>query len=76
MMDTIKNIITNKDYIYLDDLFNKNYNNNEELKKISNNISTKKVKELINRVINLHEDHMYLIVSSLKKENYFGDEDE
>ena len=71
----IPNIITNKDITYLTDLFYKNYYLYKELENI--NTSDKDITELLNRVRNMHEDHMYFIISSLKKENVFdGDEDE
>ena len=74
-MNTIPNIITNKDMIYLKDLFYKNYYLYKELE----NATTKDqdITDLLNRVRNMHEDHMYFIISSLKKENVFdGDIDE
>lgn len=71
----IPNIITNKDITYLTDLFYKNYYLYKELENI--NTKDKDITELLNRVRNMHEDHMYFIISSLKKENVFdGDEDE
>lgn len=70
----IPNIITDKDMIYLIDLFYKNYYLYKELENI--NIKDKEITELLNRIRNMHEDHMYFIISSLKKENYFEDDDD
>ena len=73
----IDNIITEKDLIYLKDLFYKNYYLYLEIKEVENNIKDKKIKEMITLIKNMHEDHMYFIISSLKKENIFmGEEDE
>lgn len=74
-MNNIDNIITNKDLIYLKDLFTKNYNLFNELNTTLESINNKEVKEIIERIRNMHEDHMYFIISSLKKENYFEDDD-
>lgn len=74
-METMPNIITEKDYIYLKDLFYKNYYLYKELE----NIKTvdNEITDLLIRVRNMHEDHMYFIIQSLKKENlFYGDEDE
>ncbi len=70
----IPNIITNKDLIYLLDLFYKNYYLYKELENID--VKDKDINEILNRVRNMHEDHMYFIISSLKKENYFEDDED
>ena len=74
-MDTVPNIITEKDYLYLKDLFNKNYTIYKEMVSILKSIKNKELKDLLDRIKNMHEDHMYFIISSLKKENYFDGED-
>jgi cytidylate kinase len=74
-METMPNIITEKDYIYLKNLFYKNYYLYKELENIS--LDDKNIADLLIRVRNMHEDHMYFIIQSLKKENlFYGDEDE
>jgi len=76
-MNTIPNIITNKDLVCLKDLFYKNYYLYKELEELTVNIKDKEISNIVSRVKNMHEDHMYFIISSLKKENNFiGDEDE
>lgn len=70
-METIPNIITNKDMCYLKDLFYKNYYLYLELDNIVNSVKNKEIKEFLIRIKNLHEDHMFFIISSLKKENMF-----
>ena len=76
-MDSIPNIITEKDYIYLKDLFIKNYNIFNMINEILLKIKNKEVRELFERIKNMHEDHMYFIIASLRLENFFdGDYDE
>ena len=70
----IPNIITDKDMINLTDLFYKNYYLYKELEKV--NTKDKEITELLSRIKNMHEDHMYFIISSLKKENYFEDDED
>ena len=72
----INNIITNKDMLYLNDLFC-NHNIYDLIDNIINNIESKDIKDILSRIKNMHEDHMLFIISSLKKENYFeGENDE
>lgn len=74
-MEIMPNIITEKDYMYLKDLFYKNYYVYKELENIE--MADKEILDLLIRVKNMHEDHMYFIIQCLKKENVFiGDEDE
>lgn len=74
-METMPNIITEKDYMYLKELFYKNYYLYKELENIK--IVDKEIADLLVRVRNMHEDHMYFIIQSLKKESLFdGDIDE
>ena len=76
-MDCIPNIITEKDMFYLKDMFDKNNNFFYELDILINSIKDKEIRELLERIRNMHEDHMYFIIGSLKKENCFdGDIDE
>ena len=69
----IPNIITNKDIIYLEDLFYKNYYLYKQLEKYD--VKDKEIIDILDRIRNMHEDHMYFIISSLKKENYFEDDE-
>lgn len=74
-METMPNIITEKDHMYLKELFYKNYYLYKELENIK--IVDKEIADLLVRVRNMHEDHMYFIIQSLKKESLFdGDIDE
>ncbi len=74
-MKTIPNIITDKDYMFLEELFYKNYYLYKLLEEKESN--SKDINDLLIRVRNMHEDHMFFIIQSLKKENTFaGDDDE
>lgn len=70
-MEIVPNIITIKDHIYLCELFNKNKIIYNEINNLIKTQKNKKNIELLERIKNLHEDHMYFIISSLKCENYF-----
>ena len=71
----IDNIITELDMINLNELFYKNYDVYNLISNIIDSIDSKEIKDLLSRIKNMHEDHMYFIISSLKKENYFEGED-
>ena len=72
----IPNVITNKDIVYLKDLFYKNYFLCKNLD-MFDKINDAEINDIITRIRNMHEDHMFFIISSLKKENCFiGEDDE
>ena len=73
-MNTIPNIITNRDMMYLEELFYRNYYLFKELE--NKEEKDKEIIDILNRIRNMHEDHMYFIISSLKKENYFEDDND
>ena len=73
-MNTIPNIITNRDMMYLEELFYRNYYLFKELE--NKEEKDKEITDILNRIRNMHEDHMYFIISSLKKENYFEDDND
>lgn len=72
----IDNVITNSDLVNLNELFYMNYNIYNVIDNIIVHVDNKSIKDILSRVKNMHEDHMYFIISSLKKENYLGDKDE
>ena len=72
----IDNVITNSDLVNLNELFYMNYNIYNVIDNIIIHVDNKSIKDILSRVKNMHEDHMYFIISSLKKENYLGDKDE
>ena len=71
----IDNVITNSDMVNLNELFYMNYNIYNVIDNIIVHVDNKSIKDILSRVKNMHEDHMYFIISSLKKENYFEGED-
>ena len=73
-MNTIPNIITNRDMMYIEELFYRNYYLFKELE--NKEEKDKEITDILNRIRNMHEDHMYFIISSLKKENYFEDDND
>ena len=72
----IDNVITNSDMVNLNELFYMNYNIYNVIDNIIVHVDNKSIKDILSRIKNMHEDHMYFIISSLKKENYLGDKDE
>lgn len=69
----IDNVITNSDLVNLNELFYMNYNIYNMIDNIIVHVDNKLIKDILFRIKNMHEDHMYFIISSLKKENYLGD---
>lgn len=68
-MDTVPQIISTKDLSYLSDMFNWNYNAFKEVNHFISEVQDEKIKNLLERVCNMHEDHMYFIISAMRKEN-------
>lgn len=67
-MDTVPQIISTKDFNYLTDMFEWNYNAFKEVNHFINEVENREIKELLERVKNMHEDHLYYIISILKKD--------
>ena len=69
-MDTIPQIISTKDLAYLSDMFEWNKTAFKQVNHFINEVNNEEIKELLERVKNMHEDHMSFIISILKKEEY------
>ena len=69
-MDTIPQIISTKDLAYLSDMFEWNKTAFKQVNHFINEVQNEEIKELLERVKNMHEDHMNFIISILKKEEY------
>lgn len=69
-MDTVPQIISTKDLAYLSDMFEWNCNAFKQINHFINEVKGEEVKELLERLRNMHEDHLRFIVSILKKEEY------
>lgn len=69
-MDLVPQIISTKDLSYLTDMFEWNYNAFKLVDSFISKVKDEKIKELLERVKNMHEDHLLFIVSILKKEDY------
>ncbi len=67
-------IISTKDLAYLSDLFELNYTAFKQIESFINEVKDEKIKELLERIRNMHEDHMNFIISILKKEDQDDDE--
>jgi len=69
-MDTIPQIISTKDLAYLSDMFEWNQSAFKQINHFINEVGDSEVKELLERLRNMHEDHLRFIISILKKEEY------
>jgi len=69
-MDTIPQIISTKDLTYLSDMFEWNYTAFKQVNHFIGEVQNEEIKEVLERVKNMHEDHLNFIISILKKEEY------
>lgn len=69
-MDTVPQIISTKDLAYLSDMFEWNETAFKQINHFIDEVTDEKIKELLERFRNMHEDHMHFIISILKKEEY------
>lgn len=69
-MDTVPQIISTKDLAYLSDMFEWNQTAFKQINHFVNEVEDSEVKELLERLRNMHEDHLHFIISILKKEEY------
>lgn len=69
-MDTVPQIISTKDLAYLSDMFEWNYNAFKQINHFISEVKDKEINELLERIRNMHEDHLQFIISILKKEEY------
>ena len=74
-MDTIPQIISTKDLTYLSDMFNWNYNAFKKINHFIDEVTDVEIKETLERIRNMHEDHLRYIISILKQEEYENDEE-
>ena len=68
-MELIPKMISTKDLLYLSDLFEINYLAFKEVSSYIKMIQDKEIKDTLERMKNLHEDHLHYIISILKQEN-------
>ena len=69
-MDAIPKIISTKDLAYLSDVFEWNYTAFKQVNHYISEVVNEDVKELLERVRNMHEDHMNFIIAIMKDEDY------
>ncbi len=69
-MNTIPQMISTKDIAYLSDMFEWNYNAFKQINHFISEVQDENIKEQLERLRNMHEDHMHFIISILKKEEY------
>lgn len=67
-MDTVPQIISTKDLSYLSDMFEWNYTAFKQINHFIEEVKDNEIKELLESIRNMHEDHLHFIVSILKKE--------
>ena len=68
-MELIPKMISTKDLLYLSDLFEINYFAFKEVSSYIKMIQDKEIKDTLERMKNLHEDHLHYIISILKQED-------
>ena len=68
-MELIPKMISTKDLLYLSDLFEINYLAFKEVNSYIKMIQDKEIKDTLERMKNLHEDHLHYIISILKQED-------
>lgn len=69
-MDTVPQIISTKDLAYLSDMFEWNSTAFKQINHFIGEIKDEEVKETLERLLNMHEEHLQFIISILKKEEY------
>lgn len=69
-MDTVPQIISTKDLAYLSDMFEWNQTAFKQVNHFIGEVKDNEIKELLERVKNMHEDHLHFIISILKQEEY------
>lgn len=68
-MELIPKMISTKDLLYLSDLFEINYLAFKEVSSYIKMIQDKEIKDTLERMKNLHEDHLHYSISILKQED-------
>lgn len=68
-MELIPKMISTKDLLYLSDSFEINYLAFKEVSSYIKMIQDKEIKDTLERMKNLHEDHLHYIISILKQED-------
>ena len=68
-MELIPKMISTKDLLYLSGLFEINYLAFKEVSSYIKMIQDKEIKDTLERMKNLHEDHLHYIISILKQED-------
>ena len=68
-MELIPKMISTKDLLYLSDLFEINYLAFKEVSSYIKMVQDKEIKDTLERMKNLHEDHLHYIISILKQED-------
>lgn len=67
-MDTVPQIISTKDLAYLSDMFEWNYTAFKQINHFISEVTDNEIKEILESIRNMHEDHLRFIISILKKE--------
>lgn len=68
-MDTVPQIISTKDLSYLSDMFNWNFNAFKQVNHFVEEVESEEVKDLLERIVNMHYEHLYYIIALLKNED-------
>ncbi len=69
-MDTVPQMISTKDFAYLSDMFEWNYNAWKQINHFMEEVEDENIKDLLESFRNMHYDHMEFIISILKQEEY------
>ena len=70
-MDTVPQIISTKDLAYLSDMFEWNHNAFKLVNHFIDEVEDGEIKELLERIRNMHEDNLHFIIAILKKEDRY-----
>lgn len=75
-MDTVPKIISCKDLLYLEDMFKWNYNAVKQVNNYIDRVKDKEIKELFNKIINMHKSNMEFIIKILKNEDFLEEDED
>lgn len=67
-MEMIPQIISTKDLSYLSDMFEWNYDAFKQINHYIGEVKDEQIKEILESIRNMHEDHLRFIISILRKE--------
>lgn len=69
-MDTVPQIISTKDLAYISDMFEWNLIAFKQINHFIGEVKDEEIKEVFERLRNMHEEHLHFMISILKKEEY------